>query len=497
MFEPPRCASRGVDPRTDSPACARRQRSRERRGAVAHCQDWAGRASMEPASAACQPCGAGGRAEGAGAGGANGGPPLWVFAVLRHAGWRERAHVGALCREWRAGLSADGRSIYWRVLCEALADSTGVYIDTKREDAVDWREAFRGMWRMRTRFAGRAKGVREREGWGEREDVGGHGCMGAEEDADGSGGEPAAESTTFSIRVCARFRPLRAPAAGAAGMAGARRVVLPLHQRLAMIRARGVVEGEKAVSQSDALRTLWAEVGRRNDSEAGPWRDQRAVPEEAPRAGSHDGREGQGGAPEEAADAEQPEQGAASDFAASVVSVDEESGAVLTVAPPLGLREWKFDAALPSGAGQARVYAATAKATVADFINGRDGCVFAYGQTGSGKTHSMVGPDGALRSEREADNRGIIPRALEEAVAAVEWRRRWLAERGAVSDAIGLTLSYVEVFGDEVTDLLKAGRRVGQNKVAAQRYVLEGVCTRERARPGRRAARSIVLALAR
>ena len=88
-------------------------------------------------------------------------------------------------------------------------------------------------------------------------------------------------------------------------------------------------------------------------------------------------------------------------------------------------------------------------------------------------------------------------RALEEAVAAVEWRRRWLAERGAVSDAIGLTLSYVEVFGDEVTDLLKAGRRVGQNKVAAQRYVLEGVCTRERARPGRRAARSIVLALAR
>lgn len=37
-----------------------------------------------------------------------------------------------------------------------------------------------------------------------------------------------------------------------------------------------------------------------------------------------------------------------------------------------------------------------------------------------------------------------------------------------------VTASYVEVFGDEVTDLLRSGAKCGHSKVAAQRYVLSG-----------------------
>jgi len=63
--------------------------------------------------------------------------------------------------------------------------------------------------------------------------------------------------------------------------------------------------------------------------------------------------------------------------------------------------------------------------------------------------------------------RGIVPRAAAEVLVAVAEQRR-LGIDAQVS------VSYVEVFGDEVTDLLQAGKRCGHSKVAAQRYVLSG-----------------------
>jgi hypothetical protein len=38
-------------------------------------------------------------------------------------------------------------------------------------------------------------------------------------------------------------------------------------------------------------------------------------------------------------------------------------------------------------------------------------CIFAYGQTGSGKTYTMLGNE---------DNRGIIPRAIEQVILAAQ-----------------------------------------------------------------------------
>ena len=101
-------------------------------------------------------------------------------------------------------------------------------------------------------------------------------------------------------------------------------------------------------------------------------------------------------------------------------------------------------------------------------------CLFAF--PGSGKTFSMFGteiPDNVsvLNATRQ-EAKGIVPRACEEIFAALE-RRRWL--NGIESE---VSVSYVEVFGDEVSDLLKRGARCGQSKVAAQQFVLSGAAER-------------------
>ena len=90
---------------------------------------------------------------------------------------------------------------------------------------------------------------------------------------------------------------------------------------------------------------------------------------------------------------------------------------------------------------------------------------------GSGKTFSMFGNVSVLNATRQ-EARGIVPRACEEIFAALE-RRRWL--NGIESE---VSVSYVEVFGDEVSDLLKRGARCGQSKVAAQQFVLSGAAER-------------------
>ncbi len=80
---------------------------------------------------------------------------------------------------------------------------------------------------------------------------------------------------------------------------------------------------------------------------------------------------------------------------------------------------------------------------------------------GSGKTFSMFGAGNGDVDHGVAyeSSRGIVPRAVEEIFEAVEKRRR--------CDGISsnLSLSYIEVFGDQVTDLLRHGARVGHSKV--------------------------------
>ena len=159
------------------------------------------------------------------------------------------------------------------------------------------------------------------------------------------------------------------------------------------------------------------------------------------------------------------------EFTCGVISVDDADGRVLAVAPGVGLREFAFDEVFEDSADQATVYERSARPLIADFINGYNGTMLVYGQTGSGKTHTMFGSGPDLGTDGvgggESAGRGVIPRACEEVLLAA-------AARSAMGITSAVSVSYVEVFGQDMTDLLRGGQRVGQSRVAGQRYVLDG-----------------------
>lgn len=77
-------------------------------------------------------------------------------------------------------------------------------------------------------------------------------------------------------------------------------------------------------------------------------------------------------------------------------------------------------------------------------LDGRHACVFAYGQVGAGKTHSMLG---------SASDRGVFFRAADMVCAAV-------AEQSPLA-TLTLTLQLVEVYNEEVYDLLAPSSTAG------------------------------------
>ena len=131
-------------------------------------------------------------------------------------------------------------------------------------------------------------------------------------------------------------------------------------------------------------------------------------------------------------------------------------------------RSYAFDRAFGADASQAEVFEDT-KHLVQSAFDGYNVCIFAYGQTGSGKTHTMFGTD-ADDKLGSAETAGIVPRACEEILNAV--RRRSTDAGGGI--VWSLKASYVEVYGQDVFDLLKGGARVGQSRVASRRYVADG-----------------------
>ena len=73
----------------------------------------------------------------------------------------------------------------------------------------------------------------------------------------------------------------------------------------------------------------------------------------------------------------------------------------------------------------------------------------------------MFGP-GREASYLATRDRGIIPRACVEILTA-------LGQRQCVNKIQSkLTVSYVEIFGDQIFDLLKSGAPCGQSKVAGK-----------------------------
>jgi hypothetical protein len=365
----------------------------------------------------------------------------WVLCNV--LGWlcaRERARVLAACR----ALSALPRFAGWaRWQCGWLADEFALYCPPRAPRCENEERAAPHL-REELRWATLA-----RELWAAR------GLWAAESDGRGSVRRDAATDDCGRIKVFARLkpRPRGQPAASPQGQRDQEqeqeqseelKVNLPLHQRVALVKASGA-----AASTSDALRLL---------VRAGQWWGGQTEMRKLERQQQQQQESGLFDEQAAAACA------ALGSFSFQVQAVDAQRG-VIVMATPVGVRDFVFDGVLEAADAQAEVYERCAQELVTDVLNGRSATLFVYGQTGSGKTFTMFGGDEWAASGVDERGAGVVPRVCGELFAALS-RRRGVRAR--------VRLSYVEVYGQQVLDLLNGGQAVGHAQAAAQRLVLEG-----------------------
>jgi len=266
--------------------------------------------------------------------------------------------------------------------------------------------------------------------------------------------------TESKISVCARVKPDDEPDNGKS------RVTLPLHQRLALIRMSQNLESNKEALGVLKVQGNWFGKKWTEENDNGGNDDAEIAKDEAPRGKwSHSGT---------ANSHSNSSSNAVPSLSSGIHSVDDRQNRVVVIDPTKGLREFRFDNVLPSLCSQQYMYDVSTMGLVSDFINGSNAVILAYGQTGSGKTYTMHGPNNTTLTNIihpcTNDNWGIIPRVCNEVFSTIAYRRTNLN----LTFTTSISLSYIEIFGDTVSDLLNNGSPCGQSKVAAQRYVLDG-----------------------
>jgi len=133
-----------------------------------------------------------------------------------------------------------------------------------------------------------------------------------------------------------------------------------------------------------------------------------------------------------------------------VLSVDQSS--VAAYIPGVGVRSFRFSNVMDAEVNQQVVYASFARNAVVSALNGFNSCVLAYGQTGSGKTFSLFGPPQWM-DELDDSSLGIVLRSMWELLDARDkMRQEELA-------ALAISVQYVQVYQEIVTDLVD-GKKV-------------------------------------
>lgn len=238
------------------------------------------------------------------------------------------------------------------------------------------------------------------------------------------------DTENFNVSVYARFKP-RCLEKSSLG----RSITLPLHQRLALIRIDKGLDSNK-----DALRVLkergewfkdrWGEIEKTQDENVDTLYD--------------------------------------TTMTSGVKKIDAKSSRVVVVDPTKGLQEFQFDGVMNESSSQKNVYDFSTRGLVSDVINGVSATCIVYGQTGSGKSFTMFG---AARARGLSSNlSGIVPQACSEIMSAVHSRKKLLN----LDIECTVSVSFVEIFGNDILDLLGQGRRCGTSKVSAQRRILDG-----------------------
>lgn len=365
-------------------------------------------------------------------------PPEIIYRVLEQVSWQDRQSF-ALVSRTTAGFALNEE--YWRWMGLRLAMEDLVYVPNQLPASEGtWRETFLRAYTFRERWAT----VR-------------HAALPVM--APPTDELPATE--TFHIGVCARFRPRLSETEMARLCSNGpslrpdqvpRTVVVPLHQRLQMIRK------QHECTHEEALRLLWG--GQHMD----PWAEAR-VTESQINSEADATIVTESDAVSNVQQAEDKD-GDHSRAPAGVISVSTK--AAILCCPSVGLRQFRFQRVFDHFSSQAQVYAAAAHPLVVEFVNGFNCTLFCFGQTGSGKTHTMFGADANSSSTlRPTPETGLVARMCGEVVTALQQRRR-------AGLSCQLQMAYIEVFGEKVFDLLRDSEEVGAWHGVAARSVMDG-----------------------
>lgn len=129
---------------------------------------------------------------------------------------------------------------------------------------------------------------------------------------------------------------------------------------------------------------------------------------------------------------------------------------VMMYVPGQGARNFAYGRVLGEAQPQETVYAELGHDMVCAMLNGFNACLFCYGQTGSGKTHTLFGPEGCIAQTHQQDvalppEAGIVARALHE---VLEQSKNIQRSQGL---SVSITCQYVEIYNEQVSDLLAGG----------------------------------------
>ena len=181
--------------------------------------------------------------------------------VLLHADWTARGSAPCVCKAWRNALLVGDGEPYWQWLCERLRDECKLYVPAglcpnsngwKAHFAMLWRK--RDLWKHKELPADGALATPPLEAELEAEE-------GSTDEAEAlwrlerareaaAAAKKLKDAETFSVSVCARFRPAVATAGGTDANNEGDVVVIPLHQRVSMVRAK------HGCSQAKAMRIV-------------------------------------------------------------------------------------------------------------------------------------------------------------------------------------------------------------------------------------------------
>ncbi|CEM28354.1 unnamed protein product [Vitrella brassicaformis CCMP3155] len=149
---------------------------------------------------------------------------------------------------------------------------------------------------------------------------------------------------------------------------------------------------------------------------------------------------------------------------------DRNSVSIVDPAHPSPVRkearcQYTFNKVFLPQANQHEVFVDVAKPLVDHMLSGFNSCCFAYGQTGGGKTYSIFG-------EGNGERRGILPRAIEYLFERLEKKAR--------QQELGMVVSFLEIYLDQVRDLGRAylHKKETEEAPASQRASIGGAKSR-------------------